>query len=421
MFDAAVHEQAPGMSADGRARMRSAWVAIDDEAQAQAIARGLVLAGWEVGHVVHGCAAVHALARDAARLPDVLVTGLRFRDGDGDGLRLIRELGAFPDAPAVFLASRQQRAVIKAAQTLADACGLRFAGAVEQPADVAGIVAQLAGFHPVSTRVARRAEPPVLDRASVHAIIQREDVFPWMQPKVRLDTLEVVGVEALMRGFDEAGELVMPDRLIPALAAHGLLDDATLRVARQTAEFVAACLEEGMAISAAINVSMSSLARLEFCQRLAETIERVAVDPSWITIEITETDAMSDATRVIENAARIRMLGFNLAIDDFGTAYSSLTQLVRIPFSELKIERAFVTNCGRDAVKRATVSACALLGRSLGLQVVAEGVETVEDLAGVRASGCTHFQGYLVSRPIPVGHTLDWLRGLDELRAPIAP
>ena len=115
------------------------------------------------------------------------------------------------------------------------------------------------------------------------------------------------------------------------------------------------------------------------------------------------------------------MLGFNLAIDDFGTAYSSLTQLVRIPFSELKIERAFVTNCGRDAVKRATMSACALLGRSLGLQVVAEGVETVEDLAGVRTSGCTHFQGYLVSRPIPVGRALDWLRGLDELRAPLAP
>jgi len=395
---------------------RRAWVAIDDAALAAYIACGLVQAGWTVPHVVHGCAEVHALVRAAACLPDVLLTGLRFHDGDG--LRLIRELGGLADAPAIFVASGQQRAVIKAAQSLADACGLRFAGATEQPRDIASIARQLAAFDPTRLHPARRPALPPLDRASVRDIIEREDVFPWLQPKVRLDTMEVVGVEALMRGFDAEGRLVMPDRLIPALAAHGLLDDATLRVARQTAEFVASCLGEGMAVSAAINVSMLSLARLDFCQRLAEAVERVSLDPSWITIEITETDAMSDMARVIENAARIRMLGFNLAIDDFGTAYSSLTQLARIPFSELKVERAFVTGCGSDPVKRATVSACALLGRSLGLQVVAEGVETLEDLAGVRACGCTHVQGYLVSRPIPAGRALDWLRGLDELRVP---
>ena len=393
---------------------RAAWVAIEDLPQGTAIARALEADGWQVPQVMSTCADVHRLVHAAVALPDVLVTGLRF--SDGDGLRLIRDLGNLPDAPAIFLASHQQRAVIKAAQSLAEACGLRFAGSAEQPADANTIATRLTTFRAQRVSAVTRTPAGLLNRADLRAIIDREGLFPWMQPKVRLDTLEVIGVEALMRGCDQAGELVMPDRLSPALAAHGLLDEATLRVARQTAEFVANCLAEGMAISAAINVSMQSLEGLDFCLRLVETVERVALDPSWITIEITETDAMSDAARVIENTARIRMLGFNLAIDDFGTAYSSLTQLSRIPFSELKIERAFVTHCAQDPGKHAIVSACALLGRSLGLQVVAEGVETPNDLVGVRTAGCTHVQGYLIARPMPVARALDWLRSLDELR-----
>jgi len=151
---------------------------------------------------------------------------------------------------------------------------------------------------------------------------------------------------------------------------------------------------------------------------LEQTVHEVGLDPSWITLEITETDAMSDLVQVTENAARIRMLGFNLAIDDFGTAYSSLTQLARIPFSELKIERAFVTGCRHDAGKRAIVAACAMLGRSLGLQVVAEGVETADDLDCVREAGCSHVQGYHFARPFPVRQAMAWLRSLDALQLP---
>jgi EAL domain-containing protein (putative c-di-GMP-specific phosphodiesterase class I) len=119
---------------------------------------------------------------------------------------------------------------------------------------------------------------------------------------------------------------------------------------------------------------------------------------------------------VIENAARIRMLGFNLAIDDFGTAYSSLFQLSRIPFSELKIERAFVRAVDEDSGKQAIVRACSQLGNSMGLHVVAEGVETAQELDFVQQAGCTQIQGYLVARPMPAARALDWLRGLDELR-----
>ncbi len=204
------------------------------------------------------------------------------------------------------------------------------------------------------------------------------------------------------------------------LGVHGLLDQATLCVARQTIDFVARCLDEGMAVSASINVSMQALSSLAFCQALSDAVESVRLDPSWITIEITETDAMADLASVIENTGRIRMLGFNIAIDDFGTAYSSLFQLSRIPFSELKIERAFVTGVDQDSDKQAIVAACAQLGASLGLHVVAEGVETAAELEYVTRAGCAQIQGYLVAQPMPVIEALAWLRTLEDLRFPVA-
>lgn len=397
--------------------IRTAWVAIADAKQAVLIAQALSAGGWQVPHVVHGTRQVRSLLQLPQALPDVLVTGLRFEDGDG--LRLIRDLGNLSGAPAVFIASHQQRAVLRAAQSLADVCGLRFAGACEDPADADAVARRLADYRAPPARTGAAMVPAPLDRDEVCALMTRDDLFPWMQPKVRLDTCEVVGVEALMRGIDEHGRLITPDRLVPVLTRYGLLDDATLRVARQTTEFVIRCLEEGMAISASINVSMTSLTRPDFCRELEAIVLESGLDPSWITLEITETDAMSEVIPVVENTARIRMLGFNLAIDDFGTAYSSLDQLSRIPFSELKIERAFVTGALADAGKRACLAACAMLGRSLGLQVIAEGVETPDDLACVRDAGCTHVQGYLVARPIPVGRTLEWLRSLDGLRVPL--
>jgi EAL domain-containing protein (putative c-di-GMP-specific phosphodiesterase class I) len=119
---------------------------------------------------------------------------------------------------------------------------------------------------------------------------------------------------------------------------------------------------------------------------------------------------------VIENTSRIRLLGFNLSIDDFGTAYSSLLQLSQLPFSELKIDRSFVSAIDSDPTKRVIVSSCASLARGLGLRVVAEGVETPAELAAVREAGCTEIQGYLLARPMSLNAMRQWLQGLDELR-----
>ncbi len=402
--------------------MRTAWIVIDGRHEASAIAAILSDSGWMVLHVAHGIAGVDALFARDEPLPDLIVTGLRF--SDGDGFHLIRKLARHSTQPAIFVVSHQQRAVIKTAVALADACGLVLAGIAEQPIDPEALRRDLAKFE-FRIRIAPRiatvpASAPALSRDELTSLLDRGALVAWLQPKLRIATREVVGFEALMRARDEQGKLIGPDRMVAALGVHGLLDRATLCIARQTMDFVARCLDEGMAVSASINVAMQALSSLTFCQALSDAVESVQRDPSWITIEITETDAMADLASVIENTGRIRMLGFNIAIDDFGTAYSSLFQLSRIPFSELKIERAFVTGVDRDSGKQAIVAACAQLGASLGLHVVAEGVETAAELEYVTRAGCAQVQGYLVAQPMPAADALEWLRSLEDLRFPLA-
>lgn len=408
-----------GLVAEGPAGIGSAWVVISNAHEAWGIAQSVQAAGWQLRGVAHGMKGLHDLVRSSDELPDAVICGLRF--DDGDGFQLIRLLAASARRPAVFIASRQQRAVIKAAVALAGACGVPLAGVAEQPVQPAEVGAALRKYQPSRQVPVLRQVLPPLSREELMTLLDRGALVPWLQPKVRIDTQEVVGFEALMRAHDEQGRLIMPDRLVSALAQHDLLDQATMHMARQTIDFVGACLSEGLAISASINVAMQSLANVGLCQELHRAAEAIDLDPSWITIEITETDAMADLAQVIENTARIRMLGFNLAIDDFGTAYSSFFQLSQIPFSELKIERAFIKGLQTDPARQAIVRACAQLGASLGLHVVAEGVETAAELACVRASGCSHVQGYLVARPMPSAQAFEWLSGMNDLRVDLPP
>ena len=400
------------------------WVVMARPAQAAPLAAALAAAGWQVGHVLLGMAQVMPALEAAPMPPDVLLMALDF--DDGDGLQLIRMLRQAPRAPAVFVLSHQQRAVIRAALRLAEACGVPAAGSAEEPVPAAEVVRQLAAWweaarpvEPSRRSVGMPALAP-LDGPALRQLLADGGLQAWFQPQLRLDTREIVGVEALMRARDAQGQLITPDRLLPGLAAHGLMEAATLEMLRQTAAFTAGCIGQGLAISASVNASLRSMSDLVFCRQLPQIVAQAGLDPCWITIEVTESDTSDDLAEVMENTARIRMLGFNLAIDDFGVAYSSLSQLSAMPFSELKIDRAFVHGLHLDATRHGIVQGCATLGRLLKLEVVAEGVETADELAAVVAAGCTRVQGYLVARPMPAPDMREWLARWPDLvwRAP---
>jgi EAL domain-containing protein (putative c-di-GMP-specific phosphodiesterase class I) len=395
--------------------VRQAWILLPAISNAPELAEQLGRRGWTVTRICQTMAEMLDVLASSPCGPELLFTGVRLPDGDA--FELIRRLAALRKAPALFFVTRQQRAVIKAAISLCAHYGLQVAGQTDAPMKIESVLHQIELYR---LRERRRPSPIVLapapDIAQLEDYVLKGGVRAFLQPKLRLSSGQVVGFESLMRAVGPDGRVVNPQSLIEPLAAAGLLPAATLQMFSQTVSFLRECLDDGIAVGASVNVPLSLVSDREFCECIVENVERAGLDPSWLTVEITESEAMSDLGEVIENTARIRMYGFNLSIDDFGTAYSSFTQLTKIPFSELKIERSFITGIESDKSKQAVVSACALLGSRLGLNVVAEGIETLSELAAVRESGCSEIQGFLISRPLPAAHALAWIRGLDDQR-----
>jgi EAL domain-containing protein (putative c-di-GMP-specific phosphodiesterase class I) len=396
-----------------------AWTLLPALDETAPLIEALCAHGWAVSRNFATLDDVVEALKATDTPPDVLIT--RVRLPDGDAFELIRRIAPIRNAPAVFFISRQQRAVVKAAQSLCEAHGVRVAGHVDMPLRVEAALPQFDAFRAAGRlrrpRAQRTAPLPVAD---LQALVDNGGIRAFMQPKMRLSSRRVTGFEALMRGVGPDGRVITPAEIIEPLGNAGLLLPATLQMFDQTIAFLMDCLNDGIAVGASVNVPLSLISDHQFCRKLVESVETAGLDPSWITVEITEDEAMSNPALVIENTARIRMFGFNLSIDDFGTAYSSFSQLTKIPFSELKIERTFISGMEHDKSKQAVVAACALLGSRLGLEVVAEGVETIAELMAVREAGCSDVQGYLISRPVPVPEAAAWLRGLDGERFALA-
>jgi len=396
-------------------RLREVWILLPAIEQQGELCDRLAERGWTVTRRCATMAELLSALHGGGATPELLLTGVRLPDGDA--FELIRRLAAQRHRPAIFFITRQQRAVVKAAISLCAHYGLPVAGQDEAPLRIERVLHQIDLFRLRQRRPGGLLPAPAaLGIAELESYVLQGGVRAYLQPKLRIPGGQVVGFESLMRAIDPDGSIIHPISLIEPLAAAGLLPAATLQMFAQTVAFLSECLGDGIAVGASVNVPLSLVSDRQFCECIVDTVERAGLDPSWLTVEITESEAMSDLGEVIENTSRIRMYGFNLSIDDFGTAYSSFTQLTKIPFSELKIERSFISGIESDKSKQAVVAACALLGRRLGLNVVAEGIETLSELSAVLDAGCGEIQGYLVSRPMAAAHALAWIRSLDDQR-----
>jgi diguanylate cyclase (GGDEF)-like protein/PAS domain S-box-containing protein len=221
------------------------------------------------------------------------------------------------------------------------------------------------------------------------------------QPKFQIDGGRIIGAEALVRWLHPERGLVPPVEFIPLAETTGLI----LQVGEWVLE--AACAQAAIwqraglpPFRVAINVSAREFTAA-LPGRLAETLARYQLDPCWLELEITESTLMRDIERVITIMDQINALGVALSLDDFGTGYSSLSYLKRFPIHTLKIDRSFTTGLPGDSSDCAIATTIVSIGQQLRLTVIAEGVETVEQLEFLRDSGCDQVQGYLFSRPLP--------------------
>jgi EAL domain-containing protein (putative c-di-GMP-specific phosphodiesterase class I) len=255
--------------------------------------------------------------------------------------------------------------------------------------------------------VARRANEPLV--SAFARALEKQQLHMLYQPKVKLRDGTLVRVEALVRWDDPELGPVKPSRFVPLAEEHGLIDELTqwgLRtILRQWLDWC----EEGIDTAIAFNISALSLQHLDFPDLVERMCRALEVPTDRLVLELTE-GATQPLVKLMDTLTRFRIKGIGLAIDDFGTGYSSLMQLRQLPFTEVKIDQAFVADMVHARDSRLIVQAITDLAHALGLSATAEGVETLEQLRLVREIGCDLAQGYFISAPLEPQALLGWRR-----------
>lgn len=215
-------------------------------------------------------------------------------------------------------------------------------------------------------------------------------------------------MEALARWHHPVHGLVAPSAFIGVLELSGDIDGLTLAMIENATGTCRRMKERGFALALSVNLSLVSLTDTSMADRITKVVHSSGMDPGAVMFEITETAAMTQIAPVLENLARLRMRGFGLSVDDFGTGFTSLEQLMRVPFTELKIDRNFVTGCAGNVASRIIVESSVEMARKLGITSVAEGVESLEDWKVVRGARCDLAQGYFIARSMDEGLFLEF-------------
>jgi diguanylate cyclase (GGDEF)-like protein/PAS domain S-box-containing protein len=231
--------------------------------------------------------------------------------------------------------------------------------------------------------------------------LEREELMLHYQPKMNLETGDIVGVEALIRWEHPDLGLVSPAEFIPIAEECGLMVPIGRWVLAQACHQAQAWQDIGLApLRIAVNISAVELRAKDFLRGIGVTLAETGLDPRFLELELTETFLMQDSTPTLAVLQDLKQLGLNLALDDFGTGYSSLNHLKRFPIDTLKIDRSFVHSITTNSDDASIVCAVISMGRNLGMWVVAEGVETREQLAFLQDRGCPFGQGYHFSQPL---------------------
>jgi len=345
---------------------------------------------------------------------DIIVTDL---DMPGmDGMELIRRLAERKYPASLVVASAMNPSLMEAVKSMAAAYGVTMLGSIAKPVTAKKLGEVIAAYNPPS-RNGQPAAPLVFTRDELEAGIRGEQFEPFFQPKIDAATQSTSGAEALVRWRHPKHGVIRPQAFIEAMEASELVDDLTHLVIKIAAANCRIWCASGHDLSVGVNLSPRSLNDVALADRLTDIVLGAGLEPKRMTLEVTESATATDIARALENLVRLRMKGFGLSIDDYGTGYSSMQRLTRVPFTELKIDQSFVKHAATQVSSRAVVESSLEIAQKLGIAAVAEGVESRRDFDLVRTMGCNLVQGYYVSRPMEAGQFQVWLAARKQATA----
>jgi EAL domain-containing protein (putative c-di-GMP-specific phosphodiesterase class I)/CheY-like chemotaxis protein len=326
---------------------------------------------------------------------------------DVDGIEVLRLLAARQSRARIVIVSGLDGKMVDVARRLG----------IERQLDLAATVLKPFRRDEIRLLLDRLKVEAWCTPATLQTAIERNEMLLAYQPKIDVASGIVVGHEALVRWMHPQRGLVFPNTFMPLVESCGLIERLTDTVMNLAiAQLEKWCRAYGGRL--ALNLSNSGLKDIAFPDRLALRCATAGVSPERIELELTESSAMANPAMTMDILSRLRLKGFSLAIDDFGTGFSSLTQLARLPFSEIKIDKSFVLDCATVRESRVIVKSIVDLAHNLNLHAVAEGVEDEITLSVVADLGCDMVQGYHIAKPMAAEAVIGWL---DAWRGRIRP
>jgi EAL domain-containing protein (putative c-di-GMP-specific phosphodiesterase class I)/AmiR/NasT family two-component response regulator len=340
------------------------------------------------------------IIEDSGRPVDIVITDLDMPGMDGlEFLRRLSELGR--RRISVILTTAMGAKLLASVGAMTKAYGLALLGVLEKPL-TPGKLAPLINLHKhsqVQLHEAAAAGPAFALEEIVEGL-KSGQFEPYYQPQMDVASGRVNGAEALARWRHPEHGVIAPASFIPILERAAQLNQLTFLMLKKAAAACRAWRDSGLDLKVAVNLSLVSLADTTLADRIVHAVRAEGLEPRHMVLEITETAAMTEVAPALENLARLRMRGFGLSVDDYGTGFSSLRQLTRVPFTELKIDRSFVTGCAQNPLSRAMVDSSVEMARRLEIESIAEGVETQSDWNALQAAGCLAAQGYFLAKPM---------------------
>lgn len=324
--------------------------------------------------------------------PSLIILDLQMPDMDG--IELIRELATYGTRSPILISSGMDPRVLASVEQLGLTQGLNMVGTLQKPLALPDLEAVLAA------QLVNAQEPA---ERELKLAIERGELTVYYQPQAELamdGTITPVGVEALVRWNHPSLGLVMPDQFIALAEQTNLIGALTDHVLNESIGQLSAWRNQGIKLSLAVNLSPLLVKDLDFPDRLSEMMRAKRLPNSELTIEITETAALDDPALTRDILTRLRVKNFGLSLDDFGTGHSSLTQLYKMPFNEIKVDRSLGMEMHRSTEARTIARSIIDLAHNLGLTVCTEGVEQMATVEFLREAKCDRLQGYLLGRPM---------------------
>ncbi len=330
-----------------------------------------------------------------------------------DGIELLHKVASLNCNAAVIIVSGREQNLLTAVELMARSDGLQVLGSLQKPLDTAAFSQLLSQLKPQAhsnKNLAQQQQQPLLDFKELSEALQQHRFVLHYQPKVDVQSGQLAGVEALVRLQHPSRGLIYPGHFIAVCERFNLIDALSYEVLLLAIAQLQQWRVQGFVPNISVNLSATSFENAFFLQQVNQLLADSAIDPAQLMFEVTETAVIRNMGQALAFLSRLRLSGFGLSIDDYGTGYSSVKQLSQIPFTELKIDRSLIDGIASRRHLQVILSSTLSMCQQLGIKVVAEGVESHADWQYLQQFSGLVAQGYYLAKPMPCQALEEWIQ-----------